>query len=190
VRRSLSLALDLPGAPAEVFARLTGYARLGGWVPGLLSARVLVREGDIAVLELIGSDASAPLVLEVVETRPERLTFSQVDRFRGDGVSGTCELRPTAHGDEPATALELGLHFDCTVLAWPGARAAMRRRLEAVATALAQVLAREVEDTAAHGSHTAQGTAPRTILELRRDGDRLLLWLDGRRWRLEPEERT
>jgi len=214
VRRRLSLSFELPAAPAEVFAGLTSYARLIDWVPGLRSARVLAREGDIAVLELVTdgtaadpcqstpqaqhgraeAPAGSPLVLEIVETMPERLSFTQVDRFRGDGVSGTCELRlaaPDADHDSdrssrPTTALDLSLSFECTAIEWLGARRAARHRLEAAGESLATRLA----GPAAESPGSDQETAPTRVLEIRRHGEQLVLFIDGQHWRLEPVDRS
>ena len=55
----------------EVFALLTDYPRLCEWLPGVESARVLAREGDVVVAEVAASGLGAPtLVLELVHSPP------------------------------------------------------------------------------------------------------------------------
>lgn len=83
------------GFPSElVFSVLADYNSYEHWVPGILSSRVLEREGDIAVAEFTASDyfaakffSSRRFQLEFVASGRRSLRYSQIDRFRS-GLSG------------------------------------------------------------------------------------------------------
>jgi len=67
----------------DLHAVLTDYSRYREWMPGVTRSRVLVREGDIAVVELEALGyAARPVTFEFVCTTPERIVFSQVGQLR------------------------------------------------------------------------------------------------------------
>ena len=107
----------------QVFCLLTEYDRLPSLVRGVNSARVLVREGDIAVVELRLEGLKQPLVMEVVETRAEELAFAQVDSYRGRGCRGRCVLTAADNG----TDLDLELEVDLAPFARRPFTAVLRR---------------------------------------------------------------
>lgn len=181
MQRRLRTTIELPAGPADVFGLLTTYIRLPEWAPQLGATRVLAREGDIAIIELGKADHGRALVLELIETPPERISFAQVDRFRGEGVNGTCDLRRSTHG----TSLELSLRFECSPLALLSPLSELRHAIETAGQGLATTLnvgRREAEGPA--DAEAAPSPAPVEVLTVSREGGQLRLRLLGRSWTL------
>lgn len=165
-------AMSLPAGAQELYRWLTDVARLREWLPGVARARVLIREGDIQVVEFEAPGlAGAPATFELVLSPARRLDWRQVGTLGERGLSGTLSLHPAADGGlETRVVGELRLR-----LPWHRWRAggALSRALEQALAAL----------RAAAGHRLPAGhAARRKILEVRRHGDRLEVWYQGRRY--------
>jgi uncharacterized protein YndB with AHSA1/START domain len=107
--RSIDATVRLKVGRAEVFNRLTDYPRLADWLPGVESARILAREGDVVVAEVAAPGLGAPRrVLELVHSPPGLAHFTRVDQYRGEGTSGTWELIADDDGVELRVRLRPG----------------------------------------------------------------------------------
>src|SRR6266852_880171 len=82
----------IASSSAALFAWLSDYERYPEWWPEVEAARLLAREGDVAIVELRRRGARQPLVVEIVETRGEAIQFTQVDRDRRHGLGGRIDL--------------------------------------------------------------------------------------------------
>ena len=110
-----------------VYAVLTNYRHFEAWMPDVVRSRLLAREGEVAVAELIVPPHGAEkLILELVESPSSSVAFTQVDRLREDGVSGRFDLSPTEDVTRTKVTAELGMKIGPH-------RLACRRRLEQVA---------------------------------------------------------
>lgn len=166
--RAIEAAVRIDGDVDEIFARLTDYTKLSTWLPGVDSARVLAREGDVVVVEVAAPGLGAPsLVLELVHSPPARAHFTRVDRYRGGGTTGLWALSQPADG----TGVELQVRLQ------PGAGVGLggRRRLrEGLERALEAVRAGFV------GKKSERETeGRRKILEVTRRGDTVVVWHRG-----------
>lgn len=159
-------------APAERIVALTSdMGKLPAWVPGVTSAEVLAREGDISVVELNGPRFhGGRLVLECVRTSPEEVVFAEVDRWRGRGFSGSVSVRPGSAGGR--CDLRVAVERDGTILNVVG-----KRRLQNTVDELVSEVARRAERLAANELELTSGR--RKIMEIvRRDG-RLYVHVEG-----------
>jgi hypothetical protein len=170
--RSIDWAVRLEADRKEIFDRLTDYPRLGEWLPGVESARVLACEGDIVVAEVAAPGLGAPnLVLELVHSPPGRAQFTRVDQYRGEGTSGTWELVQVDDAVELRVRLRPGPSF-----AGGRGRKRLRAGLESALEAIRKGLENaEVETEAAVEEHDR-----RKILEVTRRGDTIVVWHRGK----------
>jgi hypothetical protein len=171
--RSIDCAVRLEADRDEIFDRLTDYPRLGEWLPGVESARVLAREGDIVVAELAAPGLGvSSLVLELVHSPPRLAQFTRVDQYRGEGTTGTWELIEVEDGVELQVRLRPGPSF-------AGARG--RKRLRAGLEHALEAVRRGFEDTASRPEVKDQkDDGRRMILEVTRRGDTVLVWHRGK----------
>ena len=92
-----------------VFSVLTGYRQYEMWVPDVTSSRLLAREGELAIAELIAPPyGDEKLVLELIQSPMDRVVFTQVDRYRQDGIFGHFELAGADDGSGTLVQAELG----------------------------------------------------------------------------------
>jgi hypothetical protein len=170
--RSIDGAVRLHADRDEIFDRLTDYPRLGEWLPGVESARVLAREGDIVVTELAAPGLGAPsLVLELVHSPPAFAQFTRVDQYRGEGTSGTWELVADGDGVELRVRLRPGPNFS-------GARG--RKRLRAGLDRALDAIRNGLDRIAAQPEPDGEEEGRRKILEVTRRGDTVVVWHRGR----------
>lgn len=109
-----------------VYSVLTGYRHLEAWVPDIVRSRLLAREGEIAIAELIVPPYGAEkLVLELVESPRTSIVFTQVDRLRLDGVFGRFDLSAADDAAGTMVTAALGMKLGLRQLA-------CRRRLRGI----------------------------------------------------------
>lgn len=90
-----------------VYSALTGYRQFELWVPDITRSRLLAREGELAIAQFIAPPyGREKLDLELIESPTDSVIFTQVDRYRQDGIFGRFEL---AGADEGAGTLVTGL---------------------------------------------------------------------------------
>jgi hypothetical protein len=170
--RSIDGAVRLQADRDEIFDRLTDYPSLGEWLPGVESARVLAREGDVVVAEVTAPGLGAPsLVLELVHSPPGLAQFTRVDQYRGEGTSGTWELTSDDDGVELRVRLRPGPTFS-------GARG--RKRLRAGLEQALEAIRGGLEKIPAPPEPEAEEEGRRKILEVTRRGDTVNVWYRGK----------
>ena len=156
----------------EVFALLTDYPRLCEWLPGVESARVLAREGDVVVAEVAAPGLGAPtLVLELVHSPPGLAHFTRVDQYRGEGTTGTWELSEDNGDVELRVRLRPGPSF-------AGARG--RKRLRAGLENALEAIRRGLKEKTAEPESESEVDGRRKILEVTRRGDTVVVWHRGK----------
>jgi hypothetical protein len=165
-------AVRLEADRDEVFDRLTDYPRLSEWLPGVESARILAREGDIVVAEVAAPGLGAPsLVLELVHSPPGLAQFTRVDQYRGEGTSGTWELIEVDDGVELRVRLRPGPTF-------AGARG--RKRLRAGLERALEAIRRGLEKNTTRSEAKGDEQGRRKILEVTRRGNAVVVWHRGK----------
>lgn len=170
--RSIEAAVRLRADRDEVFALLTDYPRLCEWLPGVESARVLAREGDVVVAEVAAPGLGAPtLVLELVHSPPGLAHFTRVDQYRGEGTTGTWELSEDNGDVELRVRLRPGPSF-------AGARG--RKRLRAGLENALEAIRRGLEEKTAEPETESEVDGRRKILEVTRRGDTVVVWHRGK----------
>jgi uncharacterized protein YndB with AHSA1/START domain len=170
--RNVEGAIEIAADRDALFDRLTDYPRLAEWLPGVESARILAREGDVVVVELKASGLSAPsLVLEMVHSPPNLVHFTRVDRYRGEGTTGTWELADKHDGAELLASLRPGPSF-ASNRGRRNLKAGVDRALEAIRHGFEQMASEpEVQD---------EPDGRRKILEVTRRGDTVEVWYRGK----------
>lgn len=167
--RTIEAAVHIDGDIDDIFARLTDYPNLKNWLPGLNDARVLVREGDVVVVEVAAPGLGAPsLVLELVHAPPAKVHFTRVDRYRGEGTTGLWALAES--GDGSGSELQVRLQPGAGLVGFGG----RRKFRDGLDTALEAIRAGFVEEKP---EPTADGR--RKILEVTRSGDTVVVWHRG-----------
>ncbi len=117
-----------------VYSVLTGYRQYESWVPDVTRSRLLAREGELAIAELLAPPyGHDKLVLELVESKPDSVVFTQVDRLRRDGVFGRLAL--AAADDDAGTMVEAVLGARAGALRL-GCRGQLKRVLDRTLAAL------------------------------------------------------
>ena len=170
--RSIEAAVRLRADRDEVFALLTDYPRLCEWLPGVESARVLAREGDVVVAEVAAPGLAAPtLVLELVHSPPGLAHFTRVDQYRGEGTSGTWELSEDNGDVELRVRLRPGPSF-------AGARG--RKRLRVGLENALEAIRRGLKEKTAEVESETKEDGRRKILEVTRRGDTVVVWHRGK----------
>jgi hypothetical protein len=170
--RIIDAAVRLKVDRDEVFHRLTDYPRLCDWLPGVESARILAREGDVVVAEVAATGLGAPrLVLELVHSPPGLAHFTRVDQYRGEGTSGTWELIADDDGVELRVRLRPGPTF-------AGARG--RKRLRAGLEQALEAVRRGLKENTTDPEAEAEVDGRRKILEVTRRGDTVVVWHRGK----------
>jgi hypothetical protein len=93
-----------------VYSVLTGYREYQSWVPDVVRSRLFAREGEIAIAEFISPPyGGEKLLLEFVESPRASIVFTQVDRFRRDGIFGRFDLESAHEGEGVVVKGRLGL---------------------------------------------------------------------------------
>ncbi len=113
-------AIDVNGSPDTVWALVSDFGGIGGWMPGIDSCRV--EGGDTRVLETMGMTISERLVAK--DDRARTLTYSIVDgapveshqavitvapEGTGSHVTWEVEATPDAMADVMATVYQQAL---------------------------------------------------------------------------------
>jgi hypothetical protein len=170
--RSIEASVRLKCDRDEAFDRLTDYPRLCDWLPGVETARVLAREGDVVVAEVKAPGLGAPsLVLELVHSPPGLARFTRVDQYRGEGTSGTWELKEDDSGIELCVRLRPGPDF-------AGARG--RKRLRAGLENTLETVRRGLNEKTDEPEIEAEADGRRKILEVTRRGNTVVVWHRGK----------
>jgi len=169
VARTIESAVHIDGNVDEIFARLIDYPNLKNWLPGLHDARVLVREGDVVVVEVTAPGLGAPsLVLELVHAPPAKAHFTRVDRYRGEGTTGLWALAESEAGS--GAELLVRLQPGAGMVGF-GGRRRLREGLDKALDAIRSGFERNRPETETEGR--------RKILEVTRSGDSVVVWHRG-----------
>jgi uncharacterized protein YndB with AHSA1/START domain len=135
VRLTVSASTYIKAPRRVVYSALTAYRHYEAWVPDIVRSRLFAREGELAIAEFISPPyGRGKLVLEFVESAPTSVVFTQVDRFRQDGLFGQFELTAAKH--DSGTLVKALLGSRVGVLRLLGCRRRLRVVLERTMTAL------------------------------------------------------
>ncbi len=117
-----------------VYSALAGYRQYEQWLPDVTRSRLLAREGELAIAELIAPPYGRhKLVLEFVQSPRDSLVFTQVDRYRQDGIFGRFDLSGADDGTGTLVRAVLGARVGPHRF---GCRRRLRRVLESTLEAL------------------------------------------------------
>lgn len=160
-----------------VYSVLQAYGLYRAWVPDVTESRVLAREGDVALAELISPRyGNEKFVLELVESPEDGLTFRQIDRYERDGLAGSWELEEADAGEGVVVRGVLSLTAGIGKLL---GRRHLRRALERTLEALGERSLR----LARLG---AEALERRLLLEVVRRGDAVRVRLGDHEFELAP----
>lgn len=154
--RHAEISVSTAANRETVWALLTDLEQSATWLPGVTLSRVLTREGDISVIEVIF--AGTRRVLEVVQSPPNGARFEEVGRDGVGGVSGSWNLRDSG---ENGLVIEAEIRVSTPLLALGSGRK-IRFALEQAAVAVVDKLRRPL---------TANLATYRRALALIRRGD-------------------
>lgn len=166
-----------------VYSVLTGYRQYEMWVPDVTRSRLLAREGELAIAELIAPPyGREKLVLEFVQSPRDRVVFTQVDRYRQDGVFGHFTLAGAEDGSGTMVEVELGVRLGF----W---RLGCRRRLKQVVESTLEALGDRALKLITSGlAETPDQRAK--LLEIEIAGKEVTLRVGGDTYELVRRERT
>ena len=170
-------------APQQVvYSVLTAYRQFETWVPDITRSRLFAREGELAIAEFIAPPyGREKLVLEFVESPHDSVIFTQVGRFREDGIFGRFDLVPA--DDEAGTMVEAKLGGRAGPHRW-GCRKRLRQVLERTLEGLAD---RALKLLASGLSDVRDQRAK--LLEIEIAGERVTLRMGGSTYELLRRER-
>lgn len=170
MRWNVDAEIRIEAPRAEVYGVVSSVEHLPSWVSALAGGRVLAAEGDVRIVE-VSRLGEGRLVVEVVESAPRSLRFTQVDRDRSRGISGEVELEEA----QGATVVRARLTVPASL--WRlGVRWRIRRELGDALEAL--------EKRCGHDTRQP-GSRPLLSIRRRKDGS-LELWLEGMLYDLVP----
>lgn len=163
MRWSSHATIDIGAPRSTVYDVVAAVEELPSWLPPLAGTRVLAAEGDVRIVEITGP-SEGRVVVELVESAPRSLLFTQVDRDRRRGISGEVRLEES----HPGTVVRVRLTVPAPL--WrPGVARRNRRSLLEALEALRRRCSRE-----------EPAPESRRLLSIRRRADgRLELWLEG-----------
>ena len=164
-----------------VYSVLTGYRQFEAWVPDVTRSRLFAREGELAIAEFIAPPyGQEKLVLEFVESPADSVFFTQVGRFREDGLFGRFELAPA--DDEAGTMVSAELGGRVGLL-----RRACRRRIKRVLESTLEGLADRAMKLLASGLSDVPDQRAK-LLELEIAGERVTLRMGAATYELVRRE--
>lgn len=94
-------AIDVNGSPDKVWAVVSDFGGIGGWMPGIDSCRV---EGDTRILETMGMTISERLVSKDETARS--LTYSIVDGAPVESHQAVITVAPDGAGSHVTWVVE------------------------------------------------------------------------------------
>lgn len=134
MRFTATISAYIKAPQPVVYSVLTGYRQFETWVPDVTRSRLFAREGELAIAEFIAPRyGHEKLVLEFVESPSTSVVFTQVDRFRKDGIFGRFELAPADDDAGTMVRAVLGARTGAYRL---GCRKRLRQSLERTMAAL------------------------------------------------------
>jgi hypothetical protein len=135
MRFTASTSAFIRAPQSVVYSALAGYRQYEQWLPNVTRSRLLAREGELVIAELIAPPyGREKLVLEFVQSPQDSLVFTQVDRYRQDGIFGHFELGSADGGAGTLVRATLGARVGPHRL---GCSRRLRRVLESTLEALA-----------------------------------------------------
>ncbi|MCP4902522.1 MAG: hypothetical protein GY906_36625 [bacterium] len=168
MRRSFSLSRSVSCDLARLWQCLEQPELFLARIPPLKQATALAREADVSILEIEYEGAKNPLALEIVVAGDSTLSFYQVDRLRGQGVEGEVALESGPGG---GTSLSLNLHLPLGLIGFT--------RASAVASCL-DTAVEVVESTMKTRPIRVPSGVPTKLLEIRREGGVVKVWIKGK----------
>ncbi len=135
--RSVEVSARLQGTREEYYAILADCGRYSQWAPGIEMSSVLATEGDVTIAELRGrlfSDRT--LNLELIYSRPDGVTFHQIDCLGRPEISGRLRVEETEAGiGSPTVLVRFAARIETPLLEFGSgrrARSALRAGLDSL----------------------------------------------------------
>ena len=111
MRYAASASSWIKAPQATVYSILSEYRWYETWLPDVTRSRLLAREGGVSIVELIAPAWGAEkILLEMVES-PESIAFTQIDRYREEGLNGNWRIAPTERGEGVVVHIRLALRY-------------------------------------------------------------------------------
>jgi len=164
---------QIRATPEELFSVLADYEKYVEWSPDVVTAGVLVREGDIVVAEFQSPFLmEGKYILEFLESRPSSITYRQVDQYDSRGLQGAWMLSASPGSSETLVTGQMEFRTDL----WK--RAGDRRRAD-------RVLQRRFDALQAHvsGGSAVEPNLPEPAFESLPEGQGLTVWASGVEYR-------
>jgi len=162
-----------------LWAAISDYQGLVSWMPGVNTSSLLVREGDVAAIELgVPHFKDENLVLEIVESSGQGLQFQQVDFYDKHGLKGEIKLVP----EGSATGLEVHLGMTFPLFGF-----LFRKRFNDTLQRILDATEKRAQAIVA-GDVAVSGR--RKILEVRQMADCLEVWFRGETFVYKPKLKT
>ena len=178
-----AVSVNLPTSAEKVFQALTAYGCYKDWVPGIKESQVLVREGDIVVVEFEAPRfSSKPVTFEFVQNAPVQVIFQQVGQYREQGLFGRWNI---ASGP---TANEVQLQGRAEVRA-PVYMFSAKKQLQTAMNDGLEAL-REYIGVPSAVTRREEAVQRLKILEVRRHQDGLEVWYQGRIFTCPADQRV
>jgi hypothetical protein len=170
IRSRCSTRLD--ASPEAVYGHLTNYDGYADWMPGVASARLLAQEGDLAVAEFELVPGGARQSVECIHDRNAQVLVRPIGSATALGqLQWTLSRAPEGGTDlELVISSRLGWHL-LRPGVWRGRSAAR------VVDALRGYL------SGPEGIAFVAGSGD-TVVELLETPDGMVLWLNGKRYRV------
>ena len=162
-----------------LWAAIADYQSLVSWMPGVSTSNLLVREGDVAAIELgVPHFKHENLVLEIVESFNKALRLQQVDFYDEHGLTAEIQLTP----DGSTTEVEIEISITAPLLGF-----LFRKKLNATLQKILDATEKRAQAIVA-GEIAVSGR--RKILEVRQLTDSLEVWFRGETFVYKPKAKT
>lgn len=175
--RAVEARAGLRVEPELLWSVLTDFEQWQDWLGTVRRSQVLVREGGVAVVEILPLGLDRRLLFEMVEQPGVELRITEIGRFSSDRSKARLRLVQTGEGRE----VRVDAAVDPGGRLWrPGRRRRARQLLRQALDALCQ---RCLEVSASPFASDPQGA--RVLLELQPGEGELILRVGDKRYRLE-----
>lgn len=130
-----------------IFSILSDFNSYEQWMPDVMHSHVLVKEGDITVLELMcPAYKSDKFVVECIETSNASIVFTQIDQYRQGGLYSKWEIAQEAGQkvSQLTGQIQIRTEFYKELVAKKRVRGVMERTMAAIGQRVQQVATNQI----------------------------------------------